>query len=248
MVVEEVPPSDGLAWRTRMQYVHLPDGQRGLRRHRSHEVVPIDRCLIAHPDAREPEEGTLSERVEVSAGAHGFEVAADGFWQPHVSAPTTLVECVLDLLEPEPGEWVLDLYAGVGLFSAFLAEQGRTRRVGRGRRGRPHCLPALPGQPRGVPLDAVALRSRRPGPRAAASAPRTSSCWTRRGSARSVRSSARSPRSSRARWRTSPATRPPSPVTSAYFAEHGYSLARLRAFDLFPMTHHVECVALLVPA
>jgi tRNA/tmRNA/rRNA uracil-C5-methylase (TrmA/RlmC/RlmD family) len=31
-------------------------------------------------------------------------------------------------------------------------------------------------------------------------------------------------------------------------AEHGYRLADLRAFDLFPMTHHVECVALLTPA
>ncbi len=31
----------------------------------------------------------------------------------------------------------------------------------------------------------------------------------------------------------------------AYFAEGGYELADLRAFDLFPMTHHVECVALL---
>ncbi len=33
----------------------------------------------------------------------------------------------------------------------------------------------------------------------------------------------------------------------AIFAEHGYALRRLRAFDLFPMTHHVECVALLEP-
>jgi tRNA/tmRNA/rRNA uracil-C5-methylase (TrmA/RlmC/RlmD family) len=31
----------------------------------------------------------------------------------------------------------------------------------------------------------------------------------------------------------------------AIFAEHGYALTELRAFDLFPMTHHVECVALL---
>jgi tRNA/tmRNA/rRNA uracil-C5-methylase (TrmA/RlmC/RlmD family) len=34
----------------------------------------------------------------------------------------------------------------------------------------------------------------------------------------------------------------------AIFAEHGYVVAGLRAFDLFPMTHHVECVARLVPA
>jgi ribonuclease R len=34
-----------------------------------------------------------------------------------------LVETVLDLLAPQPGEKVLDLYAGVGLFAAFLAER-----------------------------------------------------------------------------------------------------------------------------
>ena len=34
----------------------------------------------------------------------------------------------------------------------------------------------------------------------------------------------------------------------ATFAEHGYALAGLRAFDLFPQTHHVECVATLVPS
>lgn len=31
----------------------------------------------------------------------------------------------------------------------------------------------------------------------------------------------------------------------ALFKEHGYGLVDLRAFDAFPMTHHVECVALL---
>ena len=31
----------------------------------------------------------------------------------------------------------------------------------------------------------------------------------------------------------------------AIFAEHGYELTAIRAFDLFPMTSHVEAVALL---
>ena len=31
----------------------------------------------------------------------------------------------------------------------------------------------------------------------------------------------------------------------AFFAGHGYTLGPLRAFDAFPMTHHMECVALL---
>ena len=34
----------------------------------------------------------------------------------------------------------------------------------------------------------------------------------------------------------------------ALFAAHGYRLAALRAFDAFPMTHHMEATALLVPA
>lgn len=33
----------------------------------------------------------------------------------------------------------------------------------------------------------------------------------------------------------------------AVFAESGWRLAALRAFDAFPMTHHVECVATLLP-
>jgi tRNA/tmRNA/rRNA uracil-C5-methylase (TrmA/RlmC/RlmD family) len=34
----------------------------------------------------------------------------------------------------------------------------------------------------------------------------------------------------------------------AVFGELGWQLAGLRAFDAFPMTHHVECVAALTPA
>jgi tRNA/tmRNA/rRNA uracil-C5-methylase (TrmA/RlmC/RlmD family) len=34
----------------------------------------------------------------------------------------------------------------------------------------------------------------------------------------------------------------------AVFAEFGWKLAALRAFDAFPMTHHVECLATLSPA
>jgi tRNA/tmRNA/rRNA uracil-C5-methylase (TrmA/RlmC/RlmD family) len=34
----------------------------------------------------------------------------------------------------------------------------------------------------------------------------------------------------------------------AYFRDGGYRVRTLRVFDLFPMTHHVECVAILEPA
>jgi tRNA/tmRNA/rRNA uracil-C5-methylase (TrmA/RlmC/RlmD family) len=32
-----------------------------------------------------------------------------------------------------------------------------------------------------------------------------------------------------------------------YLGELGYKLQELRAFDLFPMTHHIESVALFTP-
>jgi len=44
---DKVPAGEVPAWRTRVQYAVTPDGRAGLRRHRSHEVEPIDHCLIA---------------------------------------------------------------------------------------------------------------------------------------------------------------------------------------------------------
>ncbi len=39
----------GLGWRTVVTFAIDRNGAAGLRRHRSHEVVNVDRCLIAHP-------------------------------------------------------------------------------------------------------------------------------------------------------------------------------------------------------
>jgi|SRR5271165_2815447 len=39
----------GLGWRTVVSFSMDRNGRAGLRRHRSHDVVEIDRCLIAHP-------------------------------------------------------------------------------------------------------------------------------------------------------------------------------------------------------
>ena len=276
-----VPGSpDGLGWRTRVQYAVDADGTVGLHRHRSHEIEPIDGCLIAHPLVealgieRQPWPGVsaikvvaavgsgecLVETIEVgsaperadeylteTAAGRTWRVTGTGFWQVHAAAADTLAGCVLQLLAPRPGEWALDLYSGVGLFAGVLAERlGPTGRVvaiegdrGAVEDGR-HNLAELPG----VRL----LRGR-----VDRTLPRTG--WhradlvvldpPRSGAGRAVvdRISLYRPRAI-AYVACDPAALA---RDLGYFAGHGYRLTDLRAYDLFPMTHHVECVALLTP-
>lgn len=252
--VEAVPvagrPDDGLRWRTRQRYAALPDGRPAMRAHRSHQLVAIDDCLIAAEGARpvqadeSPVDGSVVEH-EVSAGGqtHTFSVAADGFWQVHPEAPRVLVETVLDLLAPAQGERALDLYAGVGLFARFVGEAtgARVVAVEADRTACHHArgnLSALKGavvecgptdrvlrSGLDEPFDLVVLDPPREGAKRAV----VEQVVDRR--PRAVAYVACDPA---ALGRD-----------VAIFAEHGYALTAIRAFDLFPMTHHVECVALL---
>lgn len=45
----EALPGGALGWRTRVQYAVDDEGRAGFHRHRSSEVIPVDRCRIAHP-------------------------------------------------------------------------------------------------------------------------------------------------------------------------------------------------------
>jgi len=227
-----------------MQYVHLPGGDLGLRKHRSHEVVLVDDCLIARPDAREPDRsGPVVEQVDTATGSHSFTVAGDGFWQVHPGAPRTLVETVLQMLSPVPVERALDLYAGVGLFSAFLADAvgptGTVTAIESDRRAADLALENLAELPQAsVVCDRVdrALRRRQPVDLVVLDPPRAGA---KRQVVRSIVDLA--PRAV-----AYVACDPASLARDvSYFAEAGYGLADLRALDLFPMTHHVECVALL---
>jgi len=251
VVVEPVPGDQGgLHWRTRMQYVHLPGGDKGLRKHHSHEVVVVDQCLIAHRDAREPDDSApTSELVETSTGSHSFTVVGDGFWQVHPGAPRVLVETVMLMLAPAAGERALDLYAGVGLFSAFLAEAvgstGRVLAVEGDRRAADLATQNLTGHPQvSVVRDRVDRRLRR-GLSDAGGVDLAVLDPPRAGAKRQV---VRAIVEHTPRAVAYVACDPASLARDiGYFAEAGYRLTDLRAFDLFPMTHHVECVALLTP-
>ncbi len=259
---------DELGWRTRMTYAVDGEGRPGLRKHRAHDVVPIERCLIAHPGlpdvldrrwpGREAVEAVVSSRGEqlvvgeekrsaVTEDVHGvpFRVSGSGFWQVHPAAAETLVDAVMEGAEVRPGDRVVDLYAGVGLFTAFLADAV-------GPEGEVVSVEADPGGSRDArrnlhdrPIVRLvgetverAFRSGRVGDRAdvvVLDPPRT-------GAKRAVGDIVGlEPR------RVVYVACDPAALARdlATFAEAGYRLDSLRAFALFPMTHHVECVASL---
>jgi tRNA/tmRNA/rRNA uracil-C5-methylase (TrmA/RlmC/RlmD family) len=261
--VEPVPgDEEGLRWRTRIQWAVAGPGRRGLRRYRSNDVIPVDDCLITRTDARavsragttlDRHAGALStvasERVDVPRrGEHRFAVEADGFWQVHPGAPRVLVETVLDLLEPQRGETALDLYAGVGLFARYLADavgtSGHVLAVEADRTAAKHAQTNLAGLP-GVrvecgPVDRV-LAS--PLPMGFGDVDLVVLDPPREGARSLVVEQVvqLAPRAV-AYVACDPAALARDVAT---FHKLGYQVRRLRAFDMFPMTHHVECVALL---
>jgi tRNA/tmRNA/rRNA uracil-C5-methylase (TrmA/RlmC/RlmD family) len=271
---------DGLGWRTRVQYTVDASGRAGLLKHRSHEVVPIDFCRIAHPAVRDAP--VISETwddldgIEVIGGVDGdvtvlgtrgrgrpmlvsgpakvheravgrdWSVPADTFWQVHPAAADTLATSVVELLQPRPGERAWDLYGGAGLFAAALAPP----LTGTGRITVVESDPKAAGAAQRLLRDLTTVTVLQSDVERALGNPR----WRavdlvvldppRAGAGPAVveRIAARSPRAV-AYVACDPAALARDLAT---FRQHGLQLAVLQAFDLFPMTHHVECVALLV--
>ncbi|WP_308168244.1 class I SAM-dependent RNA methyltransferase [Nonomuraea sp. NEAU-A123] len=185
--------------------------------------------------------GVLHEQV----GDREFRVAGSGFWQVHPGAAETLLDAVLSYAAPEPGEWALDLYCGVGLFAAGLAEG-----VG------------AEGAVFGLESEAAAVRDARANlrdlPQARVERGRVEEALDRFQIERADIVVVDPPRSGLGRdvVRRVAALEASrivyvscDPATLArdlsWLGDDGYELVDLRAFDAFPMTHHVECVALL---
>ncbi|HEY6742565.1 MAG TPA: TRAM domain-containing protein, partial [Lapillicoccus sp.] len=58
VTVEPLPgDDDGLRWRSRVEFAVDDEGRAGLRKHRSHEIIPVADCFIA--DRRIVESGVL---------------------------------------------------------------------------------------------------------------------------------------------------------------------------------------------
>lgn len=302
---DKVPRGEVPAWRTRVQYAVDDEGRAGLRKHRSHEVQPIDHCLIAAPGVSElgvekrqwpqiaaveaiaatgsndrqvvltPAPGGRLPLVELDtpvsvlrvdektggihrvhgrpfvrerAAGRTWRVSGGGFWQVHRKAPDLLVEAVMEGLRPQEGDMALDLYCGVGLFAGALAERVGERGAVLGIESGKHAVEDARHNLRDLPrvrieqgkVEQVLPRTRITeadlivlDPPRAGAGKRTVTHLAGLG-ARRIAYVACDP-AALAR-------------DLAYFRTAGYQPVSLRAFDLFPMTHHVECVAILEPA
>ncbi|MEV0415048.1 class I SAM-dependent RNA methyltransferase [Streptomyces sp. NPDC050448] len=301
---DKLPAGQVPQWRTRVQYAIDESGRAGLRKHRSHDIEPVDHCMIAAPGVSElgieqqdwPQMATVEAiaasgsgdrqvvltprpggrlplveldkpvsvlRVEEKDGGvhrvHGrpfvreradgrtYRVGMGGFWQVHPQAADTLIKAVMQGLMPRKGEMALDLYCGVGIFAGALAERlgdtGAVLGIESTKRAVEDARHNLADFPRvrieqgkvetvlpktGITeCDLVVLDP----PRAGAG-----------------KQTVRHIAGLSARRIAYVACDPAALARDlGYFKDNGYKVRTLRVFDLFPMTHHVECVAILEP-
>ncbi len=291
--------TDGLGWRNRVRLAVDREGKVGFRKHRSHDLLEVEACAIAHPavmatgafkarwrSTNEIEvvagdeeavisvatgrKGGLSSMPSVAArvgmvvnrkvvhppdavhavvSGHPFRISNGVFWQVHVGAAAALTEAVLGILEAGPGDSVVDLYAGAGLFSVPLAERVRpegsvlaVERDGRACADARHNGQNLPqlrvtqasvspvlmehgiGRPDLLVLD--------PAREGAGTAVMAAVAAQHGGLRRLAYVSCDAGSFSR---------------DVRVLLDAGWSMTSLRAFDIFPMTEHVELVAGLVP-
>ncbi|CAL4860558.1 TRAM domain-containing protein [Microbacterium sp. MM2322] len=226
-----VQPADG-----RVRVISRPEHTRTRR------PTPVD------PAAREVVVETVGERQ--------FQVDAGGFWQVHRLAAGTLHDAVADAVADavDPEGWHLDLYGGVGLLAASVAGVGgpttRITSVESDARATEHAgenLAAWIGaRAETARVDrwlANLVETATPAQLARLARGTVVLDPPRAGAGRDVveRLVALSPE--RIVYVAC------DPVALARdlgtFAAHGYTTPSVRAFDLFPHSHHVEAIAVL---
>ena len=314
VTVEPLPgDEDGLGWRTRVRFAVRADGLAGLRQHRSHAIVDVGTCPIAHPlvneigitgrrwaeadsvaavttpgssdqavvvtpararrrrrpVSRAAAQGDWAAQVEgpvlVDGGGGGLTALRGGpflhrtaagrtwrtsagvFWQVHPAAADVLAGVVQEVLRPQAGDMALDLYCGAGLFagalSAAVGPSGAVIGIESDRAAVRDARHNLRGTPwarihRGDVADVLGYAEWDQASLAVLDPPRT-------GAARPALDQLLRPGT--ALRRVAYVSCDPATLARdiALFAGAGWELGALRAFDAFPMTHHVECVATL---
>jgi tRNA/tmRNA/rRNA uracil-C5-methylase (TrmA/RlmC/RlmD family) len=219
---------------------------------------PISADTISAPTPRSAARSRL-ELVDGPSRLHhhvdglDFDASPTTFWQVHPEAARVIADAVLTAIEPQPGEAVVDLYAGAGLLTAVLAKAvgptGRVVGMESDRQAVADAAANLSAMPwaevvqarvdeRSLRRHFTASKQSRQPTLIVLDPPRT-------GAGRAVVSCLLDQRPRAIAYVSC------DPATLArdvrFVLDRGWILRDLRAFDAFPMTHHVECVALLTP-
>lgn len=187
-------------------------------------------------------QGDARAKVTHQVRHRRWRIDPRSFWQAHTGMAEVLVGAVLDVVSDIHGQTWWDLYAGSGLFSAFLGEavggtgtvhavEESAQSIREGRRAL-HDLPQVQLHQAATAAWLGVARDRVDGvvldpPRTGAGAQVIN--LLRQAGPRTVVYVACDP-VALAR-------------DTALLRDGGYRMTSLRAFDGFPMTHHVECVA-----
>ena len=262
--VEEVGPT--LGWRTRATASVTKSGKLGFISARSHNVIAIENCPITAPgigfSTLAKKQWQAGEKIDLATSSTGesyvtgdskevmhekvgnnvLEVSNDSFWQSHINAPKVLTEIVSEYANVQSGEHVLDLYGGVGLFtSALISAVGPTGRIDLVEGSKSATADAKRNFAAHSNVNIVTASVERAitridgGDVVILDPPRE-------GAGKEVISElARIAPRAIVYVACDPAALA---RDTTYLHEVGYSLKKMRAFDLFPMTHHIETVAL----
>jgi tRNA/tmRNA/rRNA uracil-C5-methylase (TrmA/RlmC/RlmD family) len=178
------------------------------------------------------------------AGRHSWQVPVTAFWQAHRDAARTYSDLVGDWARPDPGMTAWDLYGGAGVFAAVLGdavgESGQVVSVDSSRAATRSARATLADLPQvNVITDSVrrALTAQRSGADVAVLDP------PRGGAGREVidlLAAAEVPRIVHIGCEAASFAR-----DIGLYQRHGYAVDKISVFDSFPLTHHIECVALL---
>jgi len=207
---------------------------------------------VWHDGAPAPEaSGDVVEQVR----GYRYQVAADGFWQVHQLAPKWLVDTVLASAALRPGNTVLDLYSGAGLFTLPIADavgvQGQVIAIEGNKKAAAYAKTNAKPFPQIKVLsgDVAQTLRRFTGDGRGRGAIRLNKVDVvildppRVGAGRQVVDQIAALKPVRVVY---VACDPAALARDiSYFTNHGYQLTGLKAADLFPSTHHVEAVATL---
>ncbi len=258
-----LPSPTSYGYRNHARLQRTPSGEIGYRAARSHAVVPVQQCPILEPELEQalqtlPLQDFPADQREIELcvssplqiGDYRYQIGPDSFFQVNTAVAAQLVAETLRALALQGQENVLELYCGMGLFTVPIAAQA--------------------GYVLGVEGNGAAIVDAQANIDQAGGAAQVAFITA------SVEQALYQPAVQQRRWDAIVLDPPRAgvdqsalltvlalgarklvyvscdPATLArdvkLICEHGYQLLSAQPLDMFPQTHHVETVALLVRA